>query len=59
MQLHEVDRVSAQQRLAHRFAVESLGSLEDRIEAHLENGVLRLSLARPEEDKPRRITISG
>jgi HSP20 family protein len=28
-----------------------------RIEAHLENGVLRLSLARPEEDKPRRITI--
>jgi HSP20 family protein len=31
----------------------------DRIEAHLENGVLRLSLARPEEDKPRRITISG
>jgi HSP20 family protein len=30
-----------------------------RIEAHLENGVLRLSLARPEEDKPRRITISG
>ena len=27
-----------------------------RIEAHLENGVLRLSLARP-EDKPRRITI--
>ena len=31
----------------------------DRIEAHLENGVLRLSLARPEEDKPRRITVSG
>ena len=31
----------------------------DRIEAHLENGVLRLSLARPEEDKPRRITIRG
>lgn len=31
----------------------------DRIEAHLDNGVLRLSLARPEEDKPRRITISG
>ena len=31
----------------------------NRIEAHLENGVLRLSLARPEEDKPRRITISG
>jgi HSP20 family protein len=30
-----------------------------RIEAHLENGILRLSLARPEEDKPRRITISG
>lgn len=30
-----------------------------RIEAHLENGVLRLSLARPEEDKPRRITIRG
>lgn len=29
----------------------------ERIEAHLENGVLRLSLARPEEDKPRRITI--
>jgi HSP20 family protein len=31
----------------------------DRIEAHLENGVLRLSLARPEADKPRRIAISG
>jgi HSP20 family protein len=30
-----------------------------RIEAHLENGVLRLSLPRPEEDKPRRITITG
>jgi HSP20 family protein len=30
-----------------------------RIEAHLENGVLRLSLARPEEDKPRRIPIGG
>jgi HSP20 family protein len=30
-----------------------------RIEAHLENGVLRLSLARPEEDKARRITIRG
>jgi len=28
-----------------------------RIEAHLDNGVLRLSLARPEEDKPRRIPI--
>jgi HSP20 family protein len=31
----------------------------DRLEAHLENGVLRLSLARLEEDKPRRIKISG
>jgi len=31
----------------------------DRIEAHFENGVLRLSLPRPEEDKPRRIAISG
>jgi HSP20 family protein len=31
----------------------------DRIEAHLDNGVLRLSLARPEGDKPRRIKISG
>ena len=31
----------------------------NRIEAHLENGVLRLSLARPEEDKPRRISIGG
>jgi HSP20 family protein len=30
-----------------------------RIEAHLENGVLRLSLPRPEEDKPRRIAIAG
>ena len=30
-----------------------------RIEAHLENGVLRLSLPRPEEDKPRRITITS
>jgi HSP20 family protein len=30
-----------------------------RIEAQLENGVLRLSLPRPEEDKPRRITIGG
>src|SRR5687767_14779887 len=31
----------------------------DRIEAHLENGVLRLSLPRPQEDKPRRIAVSG
>ena len=31
----------------------------DRIEAQLENGVLRLSLPRPEEDKPRRIAING
>ena len=31
----------------------------DRIEAQLENGVLRLSLPRPEEDKPRRISIGG
>lgn len=30
-----------------------------RAEAHLENGVLRLSLPRPEEDKPRRIEIRG
>ena len=29
----------------------------ERIEAHFENGVLRLSLPRPEEDKPRRIEI--
>jgi HSP20 family protein len=31
----------------------------DRVEAQLENGVLRLSLPRPEEEKPRRITIAG
>ncbi|MFL5336641.1 MAG: Hsp20/alpha crystallin family protein [Geminicoccaceae bacterium] len=31
----------------------------DRIQANLENGVLRLSLPRPEEDKPRRIAIGG
>jgi HSP20 family protein len=31
----------------------------ERIEAQLENGVLRLSLPRPEEDKPRRIAVSG
>ena len=31
----------------------------ERIEAQLENGVLRLSLARPEEDKPRRFEIRG
>ena len=31
----------------------------ERIEAHLENGVLRLSLPRPDADKPRRIAISG
>jgi HSP20 family protein len=31
----------------------------DRVEAQLENGVLRLSLGRPEEDKPRRIEIRG
>ncbi len=29
------------------------------IEARLEDGVLRLSLPRPQEDKPRRIAISG
>ena len=31
----------------------------ERIEARLEDGVLRLSLGRPEEDKPRRIEIKG
>jgi HSP20 family protein len=31
----------------------------ERIGAHLENGVLRLSLPRPEEDKPRRIAVNG
>ena len=31
----------------------------DRVEARLEDGVLRLSLGRPEEDKPRRIEIKG
>src|SRR3954449_9008561 len=31
----------------------------DRVEARLEDGVLRLSLQRPEEDKPRRIAIGG
>ena len=31
----------------------------DRIEAQLENGVLRLSLPRPEEDKPRRIASAA
>jgi HSP20 family protein len=31
----------------------------ERVEAQLEDGVLRLSLGRPEEDKPRRIEIRG
>ena len=31
----------------------------DRVEARLEDGVLRLSLGRPEQDKPRRIEITG
>ena len=31
----------------------------ERVEAQLEHGVLRLSLQRPEEDKPRRIAIAG
>jgi HSP20 family protein len=31
----------------------------ERIEAQLENGMLRLSLPRPSEDKPRRIAVSG
>jgi HSP20 family protein len=31
----------------------------ERVEARLEDGVLRLSLQRPEEDKPRRIAIDG
>ena len=31
----------------------------DRVEARLEDGVLRLSLQRPEQDKPRRIEIKG
>jgi len=31
----------------------------ERIEARLENGLLQLSLQRPEEDKPRRIEIRG
>ena len=31
----------------------------DRVEARLEDGVLRLSLGRPEQDRPRRIEIRG
>ena len=31
----------------------------DRVEARLEDGVLRLSLGRPEQDKPRRIEVKG
>jgi HSP20 family protein len=31
----------------------------EQIEARLENGVLQLSLQRPEEDKPRRIEVKG
>ena len=31
----------------------------DRVEARLEDGALRLSLGRPEQDKPRRIEIRG
>ena len=31
----------------------------EQIEAQLENGVLQLSLQRPEEDKPRRIEVKG
>jgi HSP20 family protein len=31
----------------------------ERVEANLEDGVLRLSLHRPEEDKPKRIKISA
>jgi len=30
-----------------------------RVEARLEDGVLRLSLGRPEEDRPRRIEVRG
>jgi HSP20 family protein len=31
----------------------------ERVEANLQNGVLRLSLHRPEEDKPRKITVKA
>jgi len=31
----------------------------DRVEAHYRNGVLHLSLHRPEEDKPKRITVNS
>ena len=31
----------------------------DRVEARLEDGVLRLSLGRPEQDRPHRIEIKG
>lgn len=31
----------------------------ERVEANMQDGVLRISLHRPEEDKPRRIKISG
>ena len=30
----------------------------DRVEATMQNGILRISLHRPEEDKPRRIKVS-
>lgn len=31
----------------------------ERVEATMQNGVLRISLHRPDEDKPRRIKVSG
>jgi len=31
----------------------------ERVEANMQEGILRVSLHRPEEDKPRRIKISG
>ena len=68
--LHGTRRPPAEQREAYHRRERRSGAFSrsiqlpyridpGRIEAHLENGVLRLSLARPEEDKPRRITIRG
>ena len=41
------------------FILHIWGGYDRRSQARLENGVLRLSLPRPQEDKPRRIAIGG
>lgn len=61
-ELHDGARWHRSERSYGRFARSirlPFAASDDRVEARLTNGVLRIVVARPEEDKPRRIAIKA